>query len=64
MKIDYEAWAIEILTGLYDCGRDWSAWEAGTMTESDFIPAEQLYDAVMDVAFKLEELIKIAKKTE
>lgn len=29
----------EHLYGVYHCGRVWSAWQVGTMSESDFSPA-------------------------
>jgi hypothetical protein len=29
------------LTGLYYCGRVWSAWSVGTMSEDDFSPADE-----------------------
>ena len=35
----------EHLRGLYYCGRVWEAWSAGTMSEDDFSPAEELETA-------------------
>jgi len=35
------------LTGVYYCGRVWSAWGVGTMHENDFTPADQV-DEVLD----------------
>lgn len=36
----------EGLRGLYGCGRSWSAWSVGTMTEDDFYPAEDSDDCI------------------
>ena len=35
------------LTSVYVCGRVWSAWSVGTMSEDDFIPASEC-DEVLD----------------
>lgn len=34
------------LRGNYYCGRTWSAWNVGTMTESDFSPSEDVSEVV------------------
>jgi hypothetical protein len=39
----------EGLRGLYVCGRTWSAWQAGTMTEDDFYPAEDSDECVDEI---------------
>jgi len=31
----------ELLVGVYNCSRDWSAWQYGTMTEDDFRSAAE-----------------------
>ena len=31
------------------CTRCWSAWSAGTMTEADFVPANEENDAIDDI---------------
>jgi len=39
------------MTGLYHCGRVWSAWGVGTMSEDDFSPAgedEEILDNITD----------------
>ena len=41
------------LNSTYVCGRVWSAWQVGTMTEDDFVPfsdCEEAIDAVVDAA--------------
>ena len=43
------------LTSVYLCGRVWSAWSYGTMSEDDFIPAvnsETFLDYMADAIFK------------
>lgn len=37
------------LTGLYHCGRVWSAWSVGTMGEDDFSPAEEDDDIIENI---------------
>lgn len=39
----------EGLRGLYGCGRVWSAWGAGTMTEDDFYPADESEECIAQV---------------
>lgn len=52
--------AIEFLKGLYVCGRDWSAWQYGTMTQDDFAPANE-FVAFVD---QLESLLNNANKPQ
>jgi hypothetical protein len=40
---------IEGLRGLYGCGRVWSAWSFGTMTEGDFYPADESDECIVQV---------------
>ena len=43
----------QVLTSVYVCGRVWSAWQAGTMTEDDFIPAadsDEVLNEITDAA--------------
>lgn len=37
------------LRGLYGCGRVWSAWGVGTMTEDDFYPADESEECIEQV---------------
>jgi hypothetical protein len=46
------AW--KAVTGLYYCGRVWSAWQVGTMSEDDFTPAEDVDEVVDEVAAEIE----------
>lgn len=39
----------DALAGLYYCGRVWSAWSVGTMSEDDFSPAEEDDDIIENV---------------
>ena len=38
------------LTGLYHCGRVWSAWSLGIMDEDDFSPAEEDIYIISNIA--------------
>lgn len=43
----------EALDGVYTCGRVWSAWSVGTMSEDDFAPAgedDDVVDNIVDAA--------------
>jgi hypothetical protein len=42
----------EHLTSMYACTRVWEAWSVGTMTEDDFVPAEET-DMADDIAAAL-----------
>jgi hypothetical protein len=37
------------LRGLYGCGRAWSAWSVGTMSEDDFYPADESDECITQV---------------
>ncbi len=39
----------EAISGLYYCGRVWSAWGVGTMTEDDFSPANEESDVIDEI---------------
>jgi hypothetical protein len=45
--------ASELLTGLLVCTRVWEAWGVGTMSEDDFISADQDYDTIESMAVNL-----------
>lgn len=40
----------QLLTDVFACNRAWSAWQSGTMTEEDFVPAARDPDVVADLA--------------
>lgn len=39
----------QALTGIYYCGRVWSAWQVGTMGEDDFTPAAEVNDVLTEI---------------
>ena len=46
------------LTDAYVCGRVWSAWQYGTMSEDDFQPAsecEEVLDSLIESALEIKE---------
>lgn len=41
----------------YDCTRCWTAWQYGTMRDSDFVPVNDRVDDIVDgIVAKLEAL--------
>ena len=46
-----------ILANLYWCGRVWEAWNYGTMSQSDFISADEDDDIVENTAIRLFNLL-------
>ena len=54
------------LCGTYICGRVWGAWQAGTMSEYDFIPADESdlpHDIARAVLAQRPELLNLADKS-
>lgn len=47
----------EGLRGLYGCGRSWSAWSVGTMSEDDFYPAEESDECITQVVDAIESAL-------
>jgi hypothetical protein len=45
--------ASELLTGLLVCTRVWEAWSVGTMSEDDFISADEDDDTIESMAVNL-----------
>ena len=57
-KQKYYNKAMDILNGLYHCDRIWEAWQYGTMTQDDFILANEDDNIVEEIAKKLHDFIK------
>jgi hypothetical protein len=49
--------AVKALRGLYVCGRVWSAWRVGTMSEYDFLRADECNEAIEEATAAIRELI-------
>ena len=46
-----------ILFDLYSCARVWEAWGYGTMSQSDFVPADEDDDTVENTAVRIFSLL-------
>jgi hypothetical protein len=54
----------DALAGLYYCGRVWSAWGVGTMSEDDFSPADEDNDIIENVADAALNAMVLASVTQ
>ena len=53
---------IHICKGNYSCGRVWTAWQYGTMTQEDFAPLEESEEFISEVMDLLKSEIDTAKQ--
>lgn len=57
---DLEKAIDNILADLYHCGRCWTAWSHGTMTEDDFVDAASDEDIRQSVREELTRLLEVS----
>jgi len=50
--------AAELLSDLWYCDRVWEAWHVGTMTQDDFIPADEDDDILTTTAQALYDFVQ------
>lgn len=56
-KEKYRKIAASVLSGLHWCQRTWDAWAQGTMSEDDFIAADEDEQIIEDAAFDIYDFM-------
>jgi hypothetical protein len=60
---EFRTAAVDALAGLWTCGRVWSAWGVGTMTQDDFLEASESDECIEQVMDAFKAAIRAMKNS-